>query len=106
MWLYAHDLSLKHKLVAIVMLTCIAALTLTGGVFAAWEWTILRRGVVQDLTTHANILADNCRAAITFRDATDAGEILQTVEAVPSIVIACVYTADGELLAAYVQKGT
>ncbi|MEN6575159.1 MAG: ATP-binding protein [Phycisphaerales bacterium] len=106
MWVYTHDLSLKHKLVAIVMLTCIAALTLTGGVFAAWEWTILRRGVVQDLTTHANILADNCRAAITFRDATDAGEILQTVEAVPSIVIACVYTADGELLAAYVQKGT
>jgi len=105
LWSYTHDLSLKHKLIAIVMLTCVAALMLTGGVFAAWEWTALHRSAVRDLTTYANILADNCRAAITFRDATDAGEILRTVEAVPSIVVACMYTADGELLAAYVRKG-
>ncbi len=106
MRIHARDLSLKQKLIAMVMLTCIAALTLTGGVFAAWEWTILRRGTVRDLTTHANILADNCKAAVTFGDATDAGEILRTVEAVPSIVTACVYTAEGELLAAYVQDAT
>jgi len=103
---FVHDLSLKHKLVAIVMLTCLAALSLTGAVFAAWEWTTLRRGVVRDLTTHANVLADNCRAAITFGDATEAGEILRTVEAVPSIIIACVYTTDGQLFAAYVRKQT
>jgi len=106
MWSYTHNLSLKQKLIAIVMLTCIAALTLAGGVFAAWEWTTLHRSAVQDLATHAGVLADNCKAAITFRDATDAGDILQTVGAVPSIVSACVYTAEGELLAAYVQKGT
>ena len=106
MWLYAHDFSLKQKLIAIVMLTCIAALTLTGGVFAVWEWMALHRSAVQDLKTHASILADNSKAAITFRDAADAGDILHTVEAIPSIVVACVYTADDELLAAYVQAGT
>ena len=105
-WSYLYDLSLKHKLIAIVMFTCVVSLVLTGAVFAAWEWTTLRRGVVRDLSTHANILADNCRAAITFRDASDAGEILRTVEAVPSIEIACVYTADGVLLAAYCRAGT
>jgi len=105
-WSFAHDLSLKSKLIAIVMLTCVAALVLTGGVFAAWEWTVLHRGVVRDLTTHANILADNCRAAVTFRDAADAGEILQTVEPIPSIVVACVYAADGGLLATYVREGS
>lgn len=101
---FVHDLSLKHKLIAIVMLTCVTALCLTGIVFAAWEWTTLRRGVIRDLATHANILADNCKAAITFRDVADASEILRTVEAVPSIMIACVYTADGQLFAAYVRK--
>lgn len=105
-WSFVHDLSLRHKLMAIVMLTCVAALSLTGAVFAAWEWTTLRHGVIRDLSTHAGILADNCKAAITFRDTSDAGEILRTVEAVPSIVIACVYTADGELFAAYRRKGT
>ncbi|MGE5297499.1 MAG: ATP-binding protein [Solirubrobacterales bacterium] len=106
MWLFVHDLSLKRKLIAIVMLTCMAALFLTGAVFAAWEWTTLRRSVVHDLTTHASVLADNCRVAITFRDATEAGELLQTVEAIPSIVVACIYTDDGELFAAYVREGT
>lgn len=106
MWSYVHDLSLKQKLVAIVMLTCVAALTLSSGIFAAWEWTVLHRVAVRDLTAYANILADNCKAAITFGDATDAAEILQTVETVPSVAIACVYAADGELLAAYVQKGS
>ncbi|MBP7052370.1 MAG: GAF domain-containing protein [Phycisphaerae bacterium] len=105
-WSFAHDLSLKSKLIAIVMLTCVAALVLTGGVFAAWEWTTLHRGVVRDLTTHASILADNCRAAVTFRDTADAGEILQTVEPIPSIVVACVYAVDGELLATYVREGS
>jgi signal transduction histidine kinase/HAMP domain-containing protein len=105
-WSYTHDLSLKHKLIAIVMLTCIASLTLAGGVFAAWEWTTLHRIVVEDLTMRANVLADNCKAAITFRDTANAGEILRTLEATPSITLACVYTADGELLAAYAQKET
>ncbi len=103
---FVHDLSLKHKLIAIVMLTCFAALSLAGAIFAAWEWTSLYRGVVRDFSTHATILADNCKAAITFRDASDAREILQTVDAIPSIEVACVYTADGELLAAYRREGT
>lgn len=104
-WSFVHNLSLRRKLIAIVMLTCMASLSLMGGVFAAWEWSSLRRIAVRDMTTHANVLADNCRATITFRDATEAAEILQTVEAIPSIVVACVY-ADGELFAAYVREGS
>lgn len=101
---FFYDLSLKHKLVAIVMFTCLAALSLVGVVFAAWEWTALRHGVVRDLKTHASILADNCKAAVTFRDISDANEILRTVAAVPSIEVACVYTPDGALFAAYVRE--
>jgi len=101
---FVHDLSLKHKLMAIIMLTCVAALSLTSVVFAAWEWTTLRRSVVRDLTTHASILADNCKAAITFLDAADANEVLRTVAAIPSIDVACVYTPDGRLFASYVRK--
>jgi len=96
-----HDLSLKHKLVAIVMLTCVPALLLTGGVFAAWEWPTLRHAVVRALTTHARILADNCKAAVTFRDTADANEILRTVSALASIEVACIYTTDGGLFAVY-----
>lgn len=98
-------LSLKHKLVGIVMLTCIGAVVLVGVVFGAWEWTALRHTMAQDLAAHAEILADNCKASITFHDAADASTSLRTVGAVPSIMVACVYTGDGKLFATYVRQG-
>jgi signal transduction histidine kinase/HAMP domain-containing protein len=98
---WMRGLSLKHKLMAIIMLTCVSALFLAGVVFTAWEWTSLRKAMVLDLSTHADMLADNCLAAITFDDATDAIEVLRSVEAVPSILMTCVYLKDRRLFATY-----
>jgi hypothetical protein len=96
-------LSLKHKLIVIIMLTCVASLVLGGTVLIAWEWTDLRRTMLRDLGAHAEVLADNCKTALAFRDAADAGTCLRTVGAVPSIMAVCVYTR-GELFAMYVQR--
>ncbi len=101
-----HRLSLKQKLIAIIMLTCVASLVLGGVVFIAWEWTDLRRMMLRDLGAHAEVLADNCTTALMFRDAADAGTCLRTVGAVPSIMGVCVYTREGELFAMYVRQGT
>ncbi|UCD50348.1 MAG: GAF domain-containing protein [Phycisphaerales bacterium] len=98
--------SLKHKLIAAIMLTCVGALLLTGVIFTVWEWTSLRRAMILDLSTHADILAENCKAAIAFEDATDANDILRTVDAVPAVQVACVYTKDGTRFATYVRAET
>jgi hypothetical protein len=63
---WMRDLSLRHKLIAITMMTSVGALLLAGAVFMAWEWTSLRRAMVRDLSTHAEILADNCKARAGF----------------------------------------
>jgi signal transduction histidine kinase/HAMP domain-containing protein len=102
---FAQDLSLRHKLTAIIMLTCVAALSLVGGVFMAWEWTSLRRATVRNLATHAEILADDCRRAVTFNDAADANDILRTAEVVPSITMACILTGEDKLFAVYRRPG-
>ena len=99
-------LSLKHKLIVIIMFTCVASLVLGGTVLIAWEWTDLRRTMLRDLGAHAEVLADNCKTALAFRDAADAGTCLRTVGAVPSIMAVCVYTREGELFAMYVRQGT
>ena len=103
---FVRGLSLRHKLVGIVMLPCVGALLLVGVVFGAWEWTALRHTMVQDLAAHAEILADNCKASITFRDAVDASASLRTVGAVPTIVAVCLYTSDDQLFATYVRQDT
>lgn len=99
-------LSLKHKLIAVIMLTCVTALVLGGAAFIAWEWTDLRRTMVRDLTAHAEVLADNCKAAIVFHDAADAGTCLRTIGAVPSVTAVTVYTREGELFAMHVRQET
>ena len=98
-------LSLKNKLIVVIMLTCVASLMLVGGVFIAWEWMALRRAIAHDLSEYAEVLADNCKAALTFRNPADASAVLRAVGTVPTITAACVYTRDGELFAMYVRQG-
>ena len=98
---WMRGLSLRHKLIAIIMTTSVGALLLAGGVFTAWEWTSLRRAMVRDLSTHADILADNCKAALAFEDTADANEVLGAMKSMPSIRTTCLYTSTGRLLAVY-----
>jgi signal transduction histidine kinase/methyl-accepting chemotaxis protein len=103
---WMRNVALKHKLIAAIMLTCVSALLLTGIIFTVWEWTSLRHAMVLNLSTHADILADGCKAAIAFDDAADANELLHTVEAIAAIQVACVYTEDGRRFATYTRANT
>lgn len=103
-WL--RNVSLKHKLMATIMLTCVGALAMAGVTFTAWEWVSLRRAMVLDLCTHADILANGCKAAVMFEDPADAGEVLQAMGAIPTVQAACVHTSGGVPFAAYVRPDT
>lgn len=103
---WMRDLSLPHKLIAITMMTSVGALLLAGLVFTAWEWTSLRRAMVRDLSTHADILADNCKAALAFEDTADANEVVGAMRSIPSIQAICLFTGTGRLLAEYRRSRT
>lgn len=103
---WMRDLSLKHKLIAIIMLTSISALLLAAAVFMAWQWTSIRRAMVLDLSTHADILADNCKAAVAFEDTVDANEVVGAMRSIPSMEAALIYTSQGRLFAAYRRTST
>ena len=90
------NMAIRHKLISIIMLTCISALLLAGGTFVLWQWSSLRHHMVQDLTSHAEMIADNCKAAVAFGDTKDAEEVLQTLRVDDSIVYAGIYNSSGE----------
>jgi PAS domain S-box-containing protein len=102
---HLRDFSLKQKLVAIIMLTCVPALLLAGGVFIAWEWVSLRHAMVRDVSAQAGIIAQNCRAAVAFKDRADASAVLQTLDTLPSIVAACLRSKDERIFASYARSG-
>jgi two-component system sensor kinase FixL len=95
------NMAIKYKLILIIMLTCTAALLLAGTAFIVWEWSSLRQAIVQNLSTQAAMIADNCKAALAFKDAEDAKGTLKALHVEPSIVYGGVYTSSGEYFAGY-----
>ncbi|HEY5176471.1 MAG TPA: EAL domain-containing protein [Terriglobales bacterium] len=99
------DWSIRYKLTGLfVAMACITtvAISLPLGVFDLWE---NRAAMARDLATLTDVLARNSTAAITFRDADAARDVLQALRAEPSITVACVYTGDGKPFAKYVRQG-
>nr|QBM02867.1 adaptive-response sensory-kinase SasA [uncultured archaeon] len=100
------DMTIKHKLILVIMITCIVALILAGTVFVAWEWVNYRQSMVRSLLTQAEMIGNNCKASLTFDSPGDAGETLNALRANSSIVFGGIYDKENQLFAAYYRNGT
>ncbi|MHC4288655.1 MAG: response regulator [Planctomycetota bacterium] len=87
------------------MLTCVLSLVLVGALFTMWGHASFRNSMIHNLSTQAEMIADNCKASVAFDDPEDAKDTLSTLRLEPSIVHACVYTNDGKDFAEYYRKG-
>jgi methyl-accepting chemotaxis protein len=98
------NLSIKHKLTLIMMLTGIVALVLSCASFIVYDQMSSRRAMVQDLTSLAEIIGSNSTAAITFNDTDSATEILAAMSARPRITSACIYNSEGKPFSQYIRS--
>src|SRR3989304_74771 len=89
------DLSLRLKVTLVTTLVAGLALLLDCAAIVASTWWGFRETSVQDLTTRADIVGNNCTAAITFMDSADAEETLKGLAADENLLAACVYGRDG-----------
>lgn len=96
-----HNMAIRHKLVAIAMLTCAAATLLSSGVQMVRRESQLRHSAVRAMSSYASIIGENCKAALAFEDRGDAKDTLESLRVEPSIVFACVYAKDKRVLAQY-----
>ncbi|MCK5505223.1 MAG: HAMP domain-containing protein, partial [Thermodesulfovibrionia bacterium] len=95
------NMVIKHKLIIIIMLTCISALIIAGTVFIVWESYTLHGSVIRNLAIQAKIVAYNCKTALVSDDAKDAKEALSALHVEPSIIFACVRDKDGKVFTSY-----
>jgi C4-dicarboxylate-specific signal transduction histidine kinase/uncharacterized membrane protein affecting hemolysin expression len=95
------NIAIKYKLISIIMATCLAVLLLAGIILLIFEQKEYREETINSISCYAEIIGDNCRAALAFEDAEDATETLKSLKAESSIVFACVYTKEGKVLAHY-----
>ena len=96
-------MSIRRKLVLMVMLVSIIAIILVSLSFIGYEWYTFRQRMVDDLTVLTSVIGDNCSGALSFDDPTDAQEVLRALRAKDPIEFACLYSLSGDVLTTYLR---
>jgi len=100
------SMTIKDKLIFIIMLACITGLILAGTAFIAWEQNTFRSNLVRVLSTRASILAENCKSSLAFQDAEDAENVLKGLHVDPSLMSSTVFNDRNEHFAAYYRDSS
>uniref|UniRef100_C6E2J4 Hpt protein n=1 Tax=Geobacter sp. (strain M21) TaxID=443144 RepID=C6E2J4_GEOSM len=99
------DLSIRRKLLAILLLTSAVVLSLVSTAFVITEATGFRSGMQTELSALAEIVGSNSSAAVAFNDRKSAADTLAALRAKPYILTALVVLKDHSLFASYVAPG-
>ncbi len=96
-----YNLTIKSKIIAIIMVTSCLVLLLCFIGFVAHQRLVLRDALVAELRVIAETVGSNCVAPLIFNDVDSAREILAAVAAKKQILSACVHREDGTLFAEF-----
>ncbi|HEY8240790.1 MAG TPA: CHASE sensor domain-containing protein, partial [Kiritimatiellia bacterium] len=102
---FLSDLPVRWKIVVVVLLVTVAVLFTLGVGFSSYTKTILRKSLLAESGILAEVIGENSTAAVQFRSDKDATSVLEALHAEPSIVLACTFDADGNLLGQYARQG-
>lgn len=105
---YFFDLSLRTKIVFVIVVTSMIILLLSVVSSFLLEMKFLRKNFEKEYRTTARIIASNLEtpfAFMQFATTTDAEQILQSLTQQPAVASACAFTTEGKLLAQYSRKG-
>ncbi|MES2353514.1 MAG: ATP-binding protein [Pseudomonadota bacterium] len=98
-WL--NDLSIRAKLLWVILLTSSAALVVAGLAIVTYDAIAFRQQRAADLSTQAAILGAISTAALVFNDAKAAREYLSTLKERPDVISAILYDNHGKIFATY-----
>ncbi len=84
-----------------MILTCVIPLLLVCIVFAIYDLASFRRAIVTNVSTMAEIVGNNSKAALYFRDPKTAEQTVSALQADPAIDVGYIFDSHGELFARY-----
>ena len=98
------SLPVHRKIIAIILAVSTAAVGAAVIGLLAFDVARFRASAIDEAQALARVIARNSAGAIVFSDADAARQIVESVDVRPSVSRACVYAADGTLLASYEQS--
>jgi PAS domain S-box-containing protein len=97
------NLSISRKLTRLSLIVSLLVLLIACGAFVAYELLTFRARAADQLDAHAAVVGINATPAIEFNDRAAARETLSSLRAMPNVVAAGIYVADGTSFATYVR---
>lgn len=94
-------LSIKHKLMLIMMVTSSTAIFLMAFFVVINQAINSQRAIAQQLTTLADVLGSRSTGALSFDDPATAMEILNGLALKSNIIYAAIERANGEIFASF-----
>ncbi len=98
------NVTIKQKLTRIITLISSAALLSTCITYIIYEQKNIYNSMKRDHVIKANMMAEGCKATLTFDAREEAKDNLSMLQADPSVEYACLYDKEGNLFAAYQRK--
>ncbi|MCG8472473.1 MAG: response regulator [Desulfobacterales bacterium] len=100
---FLKTLSIRQKLIALMMVLTGIVLILSSTLLLINEAVLTSREVLSNLSTQAKIIGYNAVAPLTFNDADAASETLSSLSTDSNLELAQVYKVDGTLFAQYIS---
>ncbi|MEO8133005.1 MAG: ATP-binding protein [Betaproteobacteria bacterium] len=97
--------SLRTKLLAIILLTTLVAVVVALGAMVAYDLRVYHQNWVSDIETQAELIGRTVAPALSFDEARAARETLELLRSRPEIRAAAIYRANGKLFASYIAPG-
>ncbi len=76
---YLRRLSIRRKLMLLLLVPCVVVLLLAGTVLVGFQMMTFRRNFERDLTTAAQIVADNAAGVVDFKQESEAEHLLRSL---------------------------
>jgi PAS domain S-box-containing protein len=95
--------SIRRKLLLIIIATAVASLFLVMIGLGFYEFTTYRDRLARQFSGSAELIAANSAPAMAFEDREAARKILATLETLPEILMAVLYTPGGEVFASFLR---
>jgi len=98
---FLRDLSLRHKLILILVFTSGTSLAIASGAFVGYDVSSYKKSFVRELEAQAHIIAYNSAAALTFDDYESASETVGALSKESRVVGAYLLSPEGQVFAQY-----
>ncbi len=100
------NLSIKRKLMLVVLLTSSIGLFISVAGVLAYDWEKQREILAQEMTILSRVVASRSAAAVSFDDKLRAIENLSSMLLRKSVISACIYDGQGQIFASVDVQGS